>query len=234
MRFSHVSIAAIVILVIAIAFAGCSSSTQSSTGSGGSAAQATSASGAAQATTTAASSSQQVGSSVSSSSIFGSSFTWMEYKTTSSYGGTTTTMNIKTERSTGDYKGTPAIHMKMTMTTSSGMTTVSDIYYDTSMKNVLGGTMTTTMNGQTYTTDIPASQLQTMKSSGFTGDYSMTYAGIEPVTVPAGTYATANKYTASREGTDTTYWVATGVPVPVKYTSSSSQGSSTSELVGWG
>lgn len=231
MKRNFILIDLFVLVVIAVACTGCT--TQSASTQAGNFGQGTQAA-VAEGTVSAAASSQQVGSSASSSSVFGSSFTWMEYKTTSSYGGTTTTMNIRTERSTGDYKGTPAIHMKMTMTSSSGMTSVTDIYYDTSMKNVLGGTMTTTVNGQTFTTDIPASQLNTMKSTGFTGDYTMTYAGIEPVTVPAGTYATANKYTASREGTDTTYWVATGVPVPVKYTSSSSQGSSTSELVGWG
>lgn len=239
MKVSHTGIVAVILMVLAIAFAGCSGTSSSSAApAGGSAAQATTGAGAAPAaaTTAAASSasSSQVGSSVSSSSVFGGSYTWMEYKTTSSYSGTTTTMDTKTERSTGDYKGTPAIHMKMTMTSSQGMNSVYDVYYDTSMKNVLGGTMTMTVNGQTITQDIPASQLQNMQSSGFTGDYSLTYAGVEPVSVPAGTYPAANKYTASRSGTDTTYWVATGVPVPVKYASSSSQGSSTAELVGWG
>ena len=158
----------------------------------------------------------------------------MEYKTTTSAGGTEMTTDTKTERSTGDYQGTPAVHLKMTMTASNGMNSVYDIYYDTAMKSVLGGTMTMTVNGQTMTQTIPASQLQTQQAANFNGDYSLIYAGTEPVSVPAGTYAAANKYTATVNNNGITYWAVPGIPVPVKWTSSTSQGSSTAELVGWG
>jgi hypothetical protein len=100
--------------------------------------------------------------------------------------------------------------------------------------------MTKTINDQTMTQDIPASQLSTKAPStqitNFNQESTLTFAGIESVTVPAGTYPTASKYTASMNGTDITYWVASGVPVPVKMTmtSSSAQGSSTFELMGWG
>jgi hypothetical protein len=158
----------------------------------------------------------------------------MQYRTTSMAGGTETTTETKTERSTGNYKGLSAVHLRMTTTTSSGMSSSYDIYYDTEMKNALGGTMTATVNGNTITQEIPASQVQSQQAVAFNGDFTMTFAGTEPVTVPAGTYAAANKYTASKNDVAFTYWVSPGIPVPLKYTTSAAQGSSTTELVGWG
>jgi len=232
MKTHYMGAGLLVMVIIALVCAGCTS--QPAATPTGSSVQETQQQAAAAGTTSSAASSQEVGSTVSSKSIFGSAYTWMEYRTTSSYNGNQMTTDTKTERSTGDYKGTPAVHLKMTTTSSGGMTSVYDIYYDTAMKSVLGGTMTMTVNGQTTTQDVPASQLQNQQGGNFNSDYSMTFAGIEPVTVPAGTYAAASKYTASRNNVDMTYWAASGVPVPVKYMSASSQGSSTAELVGWG
>ena len=46
----------------------------------------------------------------------------------------------------------------------------------------------------------------------------LTYEGTEPVTVPAGTYPDARKYTGKfRNGTLITFWVVPGIPVPVLY-----------------
>ena len=47
---------------------------------------------------------------------------------------------------------------------------------------------------------------------------TLTDRGVETVTVPAGTYAGARKYTGSfRDGTPITFWVVPGIPVPVQY-----------------
>jgi hypothetical protein len=231
MKFIHVSIMAIMLVVIAVAIAGCTStspSSSTSTQTSGSSSSVATPSGAA------SSSSQQVGSTVSSSSVFGTNYNWVGYQITSNYGGTERTTTTKIERSTGDYKGTPAIHQKMTSTISTGTSMVYDVYYDTAMSNVLGGTMTTTVNGQTMTQDVPASQLSTQVMSNFNKESPLTFAGIEPVSVPAGTYPVATKYTKSFNETEITYWAVSGIPVPVKEMTSSSQGSSTLELTGWG
>jgi hypothetical protein len=228
MRIKTLNIVAIMLIVFVVAIAGCSSKSPSSANS-------TPASG-----SSSPSSSQQVGSTVSSSSVFGTNYNWMQFQITNNYGGTEMNTTTKIEKSTGDYKGTPAIHQKMTSTTSNNGNVVYDIYYDTSKNNVLGGTMTMTINGQTMTQDIPASQLSTQAPSSqitnFNQESSLTYAGTESVTVPAGTFQDTSKYTVSSNGNDITYWVASGVPVPVKMTmtSSSAKGSTTFELMGWG
>jgi hypothetical protein len=47
---------------------------------------------------------------------------------------------------------------------------------------------------------------------------TLTDQGMEPITVPAGTFADARKYTGSfRDGTPITFWVAPAIPVPVQY-----------------
>jgi len=159
----------------------------------------------------------------------------MEYQTSGTYNGKQETMDMKYQRSTGTYQGSPAVHVEVTMTSSSngGINGVIDYYWDTAMDKLLGGTMTMTVNGRTMTISIPAEELTQAQATNFhTG--TPTFAGVEPVTVPAGTYPIASKYTETTNGVDVTFWSAPGVPVPVKMASSSSSGSSTSELVGYG
>jgi hypothetical protein len=230
MKAIYVSVGLLVLLIVAVGCTGCTThpaAAQAGNSGQGTDALATAAAG--------ASSSQQAGSTVGSTSVFGTSYTWMEYRMTSSVAGNAITTDTKTERSTGDYQGKPAIHLRISTTSSSGgMTSINDVYYDTAMKSLLGGTMTLTNNGQTTTRDIPPAQLQNMQSANFNNDFTLTFAGVEPVSVPAGTYPAADKYTATVKNVGMTYWKASGVPVPVKWTSSMPQGSSTAELVGWG
>ena len=232
MKFTYVSIVAVMFVVIAVAAAGCASTSPSSSNSA-------QASGAPSSGTTspsaASSSSPQVGSTSSASSIFSTNYNWMEYQTSANYNGKQSTMDMKYERSTGDYQGSPAVHVELTMTSSSngGTNSVIDYYWDTAMDKLLGGTMTMTVNGKTMTISIPAEELTQAQATNFhTG--TLTFAGVESVTVPAGTYPAASKYTETTNGVDVTFWSAPGVPVPVKMASSSSSGSSTSELVGYG
>ena len=206
MKFTQGGIVAVMLIVIAIAIAGCasmSSSSSTSTQANGSASAGTSSSGV-------ASSSQQTGSTVRSSSVFGTNYNWVEYKTTATYDGKEMTTDMKNERSTGDYQGTAAVHMKMTVTTSTGTSMVYDVYYNTAMANILGGTSTMTYNGHTMTINIPASQLSTQVMENFNHESQITFAGVEPVTVPAGTYPAASKYTKTVNETAITYWAATG------------------------
>ena len=119
--------------------------------------------------------------------------------------------------------------------TGHGLTIITDIYYSTSFDTILGGTVTTIMNGQTTTTPIPPDQLRSYAgSANFQKETTLVYQGTETITVPAGTFLT-KRYTASVDNGTATYWIADGVPVPVKYYILSSDGSDvTAELEGWG
>jgi len=70
--------------------------------------------------------------------------------------------------------------------------------------------------------------------SKVSSDVTYTFIGIEPVSVPAGTYPAASKYTSTYKGVTATFWTAPGVPGFVKMVSGSSDGSATMELNGWG
>ena len=166
-----------------------------------------------------------------SASVFGNSYNWFEYVTRMTVSGQQMTTTIRTEKSTGTYKGASATHYKNTMT-SAMSTSVTDIYYDSSM-NILGGTTTTTVQGKDYTMEIPAEQLKTQSGPSFEKQTTLIYQGPDSVTVPAGTYA-AGKYLASTDGGAVTYWVAPNVPLPVKYSIGTPAGEMSAELKGWG
>ena len=171
---------------------------------------------------------------MSSSSVFGSGYGWVEYKTTASYGGKDMTTDTKSVRSASTYQGSPAIEVKSTITSSSGTTMTSDAFWDAGMSKILGGTMTTTVNGKTMTVNLPTSVIAVAEGNSFERQSTLTLDGIEPVSVPSGTYPVASKYTRTVNGTESTIWSAPGVSVPVKMTGSSSSGTYTMELVGWG
>ena len=178
--------------------------------------------------------------------VFNGDYRWVEYRNNN-----TVTMPpnpryqweyaLKTERSSGSYKGIPAIHFKITSTsdysewvgdklmhTTNGRIAVSDRYYDISSNKFLGGTWAETIKGiMKPVTDLPVNELFSrddrptyeMGIEPF-GEMNITliYQGTESVTVPAGTYPNARKYTGNfRDGTPITFWVAPGVPVPVQY-----------------
>jgi hypothetical protein len=148
---------------------------------------------------------------------------------------------LKTERSSGSYQGIPAIHYKITSTsdysewigdklmhTTNGRIAVSDRYYDISSNKFLGGTWAETIKGIVKpVTDLPVNKqfsredrpAYDMGIEPF-GEMNITliYQGTESVTVPAGTYKDARKYTGKfRDGTPITFWVVPGIPVPVLY-----------------
>jgi hypothetical protein len=178
----------------------------------------------------------QPGATVSSSEVFGQNFLWYQYLLTINSNGTSMQADLKTEISSDTYSETPAIHYKNTMVMlGQDMTIITDIYYDTTLDTILGGTMTYIISGQTTTTDISPGQLKKSgEGTNFQKETILTYVGIETVSVPAGTFV-ADKYTAPTDDGTGTYWVARGVPVPVKYYITSLQnGDTTAELEGWG
>jgi len=96
-------------------------------------------------------------------------------------------------------------------------------------KDLPGGSMTidcSSQGGQEQPTQSNPNEIQS--------DVRFTYIGIEPVTVPAGTYPTASKYTVTSQGQTVTYWTASGVPGFVKMLSKTPDGDVIMELNGWG
>jgi len=229
LKISRVSIIAIVLVVIAVAIAGCSSTSPTTPATGGAPA-ATTAAGAPSGATAAPS----AGSVVSGASLFGNAnYKWFEYKMTAK----DMSSNMKTEVSKDTYKDKTATHTKMTTTMTEPMaaTTITDIYVDASGVS-LGGHIKMISNGQTVMDqDIPPGDTsKAPKDPNTDKTVQYTFVGVEPVTVPAGTYPAAMKYTATIQGMTSTYWTAPGVPVFVKMVVKSTDGDITQELVGWG
>jgi hypothetical protein len=178
--------------------------------------------------------------------IFTGDYHWVEYRENN-----TVTMPpnprfqweyaLKTERTDENYKGSPAIHFKITTTsdyaewigdklvrTANGRIAVSDIYYNSSTNKFLWGAWTEAIKGVSKTGDYSASYAQLSREGKPSGDMgitpfgemniTLTDKGTDSVTVPAGTFPDARKYTGNfRDGTTITFWVVPGVPVPVQY-----------------
>ncbi|HOX35871.1 MAG TPA: hypothetical protein P5217_05420 [Methanoregulaceae archaeon] len=202
MKVSTLSLGLILILAIAVAFTGCTSSTPAT---GGTVAPATTAGAAAAATTAAGSAAAGSGSSATGSDIFGTqSYEWTEYKMSTGSGSDQMVVyykyNTKTGKCTMRFEGAAAANLP------SGMQE-----------------MDCSSTGSTASASDP---------NEVNPDVKFVKVGTEVVTVPAGTF-TADKYTATFEGTTGTYWIVRDKPM-IKMESSSSQGSAVIELNGWG
>jgi len=177
--------------------------------------------------------------------VFGA-FTWAEYRnnmtTTPPAGGRFQwESDVRIECSRGTYNGTPAAHNKITTTsdypewvkgnlidTKNGLISVTDRYFDASTNTFLGGTFAETIKGvaQPVVTFPADSQIsredRPWGEMGITPfgnmDITLTDTGTKSVTVPTGTYPDARTYTGKfRDGTPITFWVVSGIPVPVQY-----------------
>lgn len=140
---------------------------------------------------------------------------------------------LKIERSYKSYKGTMAVYEKFTgimdySGIENGLINVYERFLDSETNNYLGGTIETTINGVTQ----PVSELNADEDYfpgdepsfviGITpsgaADIALTYEGTESVTVPAGEYPDACKYTGYfPDGTPITFWIVQDIPVPVRY-----------------
>lgn len=180
--------------------------------------------------------------------IFYGEYHWVEYRLNSSTTMTPNPRSsweytIRMEQSRETYKDNPAIHYRITTISDypeccidniatkikDGRVSVEDSYYDASTDKLLGETYSETIKGvlqspENYTAyyshhkreDGPAGEM------GITpfGEMNITLIdlGTESVTVPAGTYPEARKYSGKfHDGTPITFWIAPGVPVPVRY-----------------
>ena len=204
MKLSHTGVIAVMLLVIAVALAGCTS-TQTSTPSGGTgqAGAASSGGGATSSGSGAASSSGSgssggAGSAVSAASLFGGlSYNWIEYKMSTSGGSQAMTIYIKYEKGG-----------KCTMR------------FDPAPQGMPASMDCSSTGGKTVSNPNDVSSTPS--------DVKFTDVGPDVVTVPAGTY-TAEKYTATMKGSTVTYWVVKGTGM-VKMEGGSSEGSMTMEL----
>jgi len=148
---------------------------------------------------------------------------------------------VKIERSAEIYQGIPSIHESTTslldypewvggslINTEKGWIIVTDLYFDVSTNNILGGTTTETVKGTSKPVTIIPPDNQFSRENqpswvlGITPfnemNITLTDKGIESVTVPAGTYPDARTYSGSfSDGTPITFWVVPGIPVPVQY-----------------
>jgi hypothetical protein len=182
----------------------------------------------------------------SSIKVFNGDYRWVEYRnnitqTLPPNPRYQWEQNERVERSESDYNGVPAVHYKITTTldypewvgdklihSENGWIIVTDSYYNTPEKRFLGGTLSETIKGvKKPVTEIPAgtSFNREEKPGGEMGitpfgemSVTLTDQGPESVTVPAGTYPNARKYTGKfRDNTPITFWVVPGIPIPVRY-----------------
>lgn len=269
MKLSYIGIITILLVIITVVFAGCTDSPSSTTSITPQVTLALTKTTAIPSTTITRqpATTIQIKTIESPVKIFNGDYNWVEYRLINSV-----TMppnprsqwvyDIKTERSNGPYKGTPAVRYKITSTsdypelagdivtiTKDGWIIVDDRYYDTSSDRFLGGTETNTIKGILKpTTDIPAYQHNREDHpSSYTGinpfgemNITFSYQGTESVIVPVATDPGARKFIGVfKDGTPITFWVASGVPVPIKYEFPNKYQDGVNpfdsfELMGWG
>jgi len=168
----------------------------------------------------------------------------------------------KIEHSSGSYNGSQALHEKITqtldyskwinnqlVTTKNGDVVITDRFFNVTTGELLGGSASETINGvaqpdvafsfgEYRRDDTPTTTTGIMPFGEMT--IALTDQGAESVTVPAGTYPSAGKYSGTfHDGTPITFWIASGIPVPVQFRFSNKHLDGedpvqTFELVRWG
>lgn len=205
LRITRISIGIIVIVIVAVALAGCTSQTTPTTAAGAGKAEAAGTVSPGSSGAPAGGSTLQPGSVVSGTGIFGAAPSYNWIEYK-------TSMNTAGKAMTTYLKieksGKCTMRMEGEGLPSGGMT------IDCSSKG-----------GQAQAQSDP---------NDVKPDVKFTFVGIEPVSVPAGTYATASKYTVTAQGLTSTYWTAPNVPGFVKYQINTENGPVTTELNGWG
>ena len=205
MRITRVSIGIIVIVIVAVALAGCTTQNAPATAAGAGKAQAAGTVSGGSSGAPAGGSALQPGSVVSGTGIFGAA---------PSYNW----IEYKTSMNTGGKLMTSYLKIEKSGTCTMRM----------EGEGLPGGGMTidcSPKGGQAQAQSDP---------NDVKPDVKFIFAGIEPVSVPAGTYAAASKYTVTTQGLTSTYWTAPGVPGFVKYQINTEGGPATIELNGWG
>lgn len=200
MKFSHVSVIAIIFVAISVSIAGCTSSspaTPAAPATGG-----TPSGGSAGPSGGSAAPAELVG----GNQLFGGlTYDWVEYKMSGGTGADQMTIyynyNHKTGKCTMRFEGAITVE---------GMPSEMDCSESGASS---GGQSAGNPN------DVGS-------------DVTFVNVGTETVTVPAGTFD-ADKYTATMEGTTTTYWIANGKPL-LRMESGNTENKVVMELNGWG
>ncbi len=226
MKLKYESIIIVLAILAVVAVAGCTSTTSPSTSPA-----TTTPGGATTAPGTVTTAPAAGGLTTLGSAIDYSKIHWFEYQmtTNAAAGGEATNMKMREDFNV-DYQSAKANKVTMTMDTNSGgtaATTLITTYMDPTSGSSLGGHMTMSSGGQVLMDqDIPAGPAASTSPGTPSsqdplqtyGGSTLTSAGAESVTVPAGTYA-ATKYTWTSADGSGTVWVAPSVPLPVKMTS---------------
>jgi hypothetical protein len=191
------------------------------------------------------------GSRISKADLFGTpSLKWEEYRTDLIVDSTRSNGTWRIEFMDHDYEGNPAIRENFTSTihiegTEPAFkdTIMDDMYYDAD-GNLISVHRRYIRDGQFLENGeipVPGKTRGSPDCPGNVFAPRFAYIGIDPVTVPAGSYPGAMKFVETvtgssiAGGTETgTYWFVTGVPVPVKRTYEARGVFQMVELTGWG
>jgi len=199
--------------------------------------------------TSGCSSKPDVGSTVNSSSVISTNYKWITYQSNAvdALTGANTSGTIRIDKSSDNYQGIPAVLIKIAATSSevspyTGQNFVTqtayNIYFDKTMKNVLGGTISTSTSGtssQYQPLNLPISARPSSDFATSLGglgvifaDVPLTYEGTQSMTVPSGTYSDADFYMSLSNGETTSFWISSGIPVKIQ------SPTETEVLTGWG
>ena len=192
----------------------------------------------------------EVGALVSQADLFGTpSLSWKAYTSTMQYrrnaGGelVKSKSTWRQEIAKEDVQGKLAIHAKDTTTFSTSepvvspeQLTVTETWYDEGHVMVSQHRKVSINDDVGEARDIPVKNPEP-DCSGELFSPKYVYEGVDPVTVPAGSFPDAMKYTAKYGTTGTiSFWFASGVPVEVKkvIVDPKKEELDTIELAGWG
>jgi hypothetical protein len=196
MKVSQIGVIAVMLIVIAAAFAGCTGSTPAAPATTGD----TPSGGAA------SSGAPSAGSVLGIDKILEQKpYDWVEYKMSMKADGEDMIVYYKHNMKTG---------------------TCSMRFEGAGMEGFGGMTMDCSGSGGNSEAASNPNEMQS--------DAQFRFVTIEPVSVPAGTYPTASKYSITSQGETLYYWTAPGVPTFVKYSMKTDEGEIITELNGWG
>ena len=151
-----------------------------------------------------------------------------EYKITTTASGQTNVANFKYSVNPGTYLG-QNVFVITTDFASEGATGKVSMYMTKETGKCIIAQTEITVLDQVIKNEAKCDVSNDIKTNT-EGKAEVRVAGTETVTVPAGTF-TATKYTVENGAS---YWVASNVPIPVKFEASASGSTTVGELVGYG
>lgn len=234
-NYRYAGILLILMIMAAVSLAGCTGSSPSATPTPGAS---TTATGTATALATG-------GPATLNSLVNFNKVNWFEYRITSNSTGQPIVMTMKNEFSVPYKTESNAQHMNIhsESNTEQGLSVMDIDAYSTKDGKSLGGHMKMTLGSNVIMDqDLAADSSSTVNTytsqnpviGASQNTDTLTAAGTESVTVPAGTY-NCNKYVSTSAGNGEQVWISSSVPVPIKWAGvQNNQPEYTVELMGWG